>query len=850
MPARIKLSRPGALALVVVLVGSLFSAAGPALGQGAPLVADFQFQNNFNSSVGSAVLQQTGTGATNFITEKMNRAPRTVLRYPQGRGLSLSTAGLITNPGVYSVAMLFRVEDANKYVRLIESKTSTENGPHIQGNRMVYYPTELTGGGTVDPHTYMQFVFTRDANGTVNGYLNGARVYSFQDSAGNSAIDAANTLKFFDDNSSDEAPGAVARIRVYNGVLTAEEAAALDDTPQPCNGDLLTRCDSEGATKVADYRFDQNLSSAVAGAPELVRNGAGAGDFITETVRRTQRQVFRFPRGSGLSMATRGLLESTSYSVALLFRFENTSSYGRVLDTQNGIEGGPYVNGGKAVFYPTVTGGGKVDPHTYVQYVITRDRNRNITGYIDGDQVYAFADTARLGLISEDDVLRFFKDNASDDPGGAVARIQVFDGPLAPQDVRALEDTPRPCNEDPVSRCAEGALLVADYRFDGNYESSVAPAPALTTIGVGTGQFVQDQIKGQNEQVLDFPDGSGLSLASTRGLLESNSYSVAINFRFDETTGYVRLLDTQNGIEGGPYVNSGEVVFYPLAQAGAGTVQPDKWVEFVMTRDRNRNVVGYLDGAQVFAVRDDGGLSLITEDDLLRFFKDNASDESGGAVDRIRLYNGPLTAKDVRDLDGAGVPAQACEDHPGAICGTQSGDDNIQGTAGDDVIVVGNGDNTVEAGDGDDLIIAGNGDNTLIAGGGDDEIRSGKGNDLIVSDAADSGSARRALAARGVTMVQTPTAVVGDDEVSSGGGNDEVISGGGVDKITTGGGKDEVDGGDDNDNIGGGDGNDVLAGGAGDDKLNGGPGKDKCFIGTRSRDNVKACEKVIKRNNM
>ena len=66
--------------------------------------------------------------------------------------------------------------------------------------------------------------------------MDDAQQFSFTDSASQGVL-LDETLRFFQDNtsggSSNEAsPGAVARIRLYNKALTAEEVAALNQLPR------------------------------------------------------------------------------------------------------------------------------------------------------------------------------------------------------------------------------------------------------------------------------------------------------------------------------------------------------------------------------------------------------------------------------------------------------------------------------------------------------------------------------------------------------------------------------------------------------------------------------------------
>lgn len=125
---------------------------------------------------------------------------------------------------------------------------------------------------------------------------------------------------------------------------------------------------------------------------------------------------------------------------------------------------------------------------------------------------------------------------------------------------------------------------------------------------------------------------------------------------------------------------------------------------------------------------------------------------------------------------------------------TGGGNDKVSSGVGNDVVFTADGNDDISAGTGNDIIFAGSGNNKVSGGVGDDQVTTGSGNDDI-------------------------SLGVGNDSASSGGGNDKVIGGTG---------NDIVDGGDGDDDLSGGVGNDNLTGGLGVDKANGQNGTDAC----------------------
>jgi len=164
--------------------------------------------------------------------------------------------------------------------------------------------------------------------------------------------------------------------------------------------------------------------------------------------------------------------------------------------------------------------------------------------------------------------------------------------------------------------------------------------------------------------VLRFAGGRGLSLDPTAGVIDSGEYTIELLFRFRRLVGYRKIIDFQNASrDEGLYSLDGCLNFFPTALASRATIQAEPYVQVVLTRDASANVVGYVDGVRRISFRDGGGLAVIDESDTLLFFRDDSVtglEYSGGAVSRIRLYDGPLTENEVAGL--------ACAELPGANC--------------------------------------------------------------------------------------------------------------------------------------------------------------------------------------
>lgn len=141
--------------------------------------------------------------------------------------------------------------------------------------------------------------------------------------------------------------------------------------------------------------------------------------------------------------------------------------------------------------------------------------------------------------------------------------------------------------------------------------------------------------------------------------------------------------------------------------------------------------------------------------------------------------------------------------------GEETDDFEIDGGAGDDIILTGSGNDDITGGEGNDTIYGGDGTDTLRGGAGDDFVMGGGHDDTIYGGDGDDRIFGDGWGEDGTTT--------GDDTIYGGAGKDTIYGDEGADTLY---------GGADNDNIHGEGGNDTIYGGAGDDKIFGGTGDD------------------------
>jgi sugar lactone lactonase YvrE/P pilus assembly chaperone PapD len=201
--------------------------------------ADYQFQNALSSSIGGAP-SLTNLGNNTFTTATVDETQRTVLRFAQNDGLSLSpTTGVIPND-TYTVVVFFAFNDVSGFRRILDVKNGTsDNGLYVQSGSLRFFGGAFGSGTPVAANTFVQVVLTRDSSKNVVGYVNGVQQFSFVDSSDIGVIDVNNTLRFFRDDGSEASAGSVARIRLFNSALTATQVSALDRLPSSVAGQAI-----------------------------------------------------------------------------------------------------------------------------------------------------------------------------------------------------------------------------------------------------------------------------------------------------------------------------------------------------------------------------------------------------------------------------------------------------------------------------------------------------------------------------------------------------------------------------------------------------------------------------------
>jgi hypothetical protein len=167
--------------------------------------------------------------------------------------------------------------------------------------------------------------------------------------------------------------------------------------------------------------------------------------------------------------------------------------------------------------------------------------------------------------------------------------------------------------------------------------------------GNGGNVFATERVGGSSRRVLRFPKGNGLSV-STAGRIPRTRYSIVVRFRFNETSGYRRIIDFSNGgSDAGVYVLSGRLNFFTQQTGSVSLFRPssngDPYFEVMITRSSSGVVVVYVDGVEQVRFQDNNSRAVIHSGQTLRFFADDRvvqNEHSAGAVAAIELWDGPL----------------------------------------------------------------------------------------------------------------------------------------------------------------------------------------------------------------
>ncbi len=190
-----------------------FAAAAPA----ATLTHDYELNGSLADALGGPDLAALGgtLGANG---------------YTFGADQGLVYSGGFANAGDYSIAMTFSLNDTSGgYAKIVDFlNQASDNGLYALGQKLEFYPVNGGAGPAVfDGQQSVAMVVARDAaSGNFTAWINGAQVFSFNDSGSLAVFGSAGSVAnfFLDDahtGGREASNGYVDSIRIYDGALTS-----------------------------------------------------------------------------------------------------------------------------------------------------------------------------------------------------------------------------------------------------------------------------------------------------------------------------------------------------------------------------------------------------------------------------------------------------------------------------------------------------------------------------------------------------------------------------------------------------------------------------------------------------
>ena len=642
--------------------------------------ADYQFQNSRDNSAPTVAPALTDLGAGNlFQTDTVDNNSQTVLRFPQGNGLQLQpTTGVVANDA-YAVVAQFRFDNVQGYRRILDFKNGTSDGGlYVLDRRLVFYPQAL--GGTNAPiaaNTFVQVGLTRTAAGTVTGYVNGVKQFSFDDSMTQSAvIDSNNTLRFFQDNTSggatgEHSAGAVARIRLYNYTLTGAENTTFDSRSRN-NGTL------QGNVTYTAGKVGQAVQ--LGGNGDLNNNG---DRILVGNPANLQLQNFTIEawiKRSSASVVTNSPFSGNAGGTFFAF---GQNGYGFLIDQNTGRLA--LTNVGNSAVFSTAT----INDTNFHHVAVAKSGNQ-IAFYVDGaadapvtyDTTFAFTTNAAIGARGDQ--------NAQNAFFGIVDELSIYNRGLATAEIQAIY------NSQTTGKCKPVATVAPDNQVlwlagDGNARDSSGNgnnAALQNGANFGIGKVGQSFALDGVSSYVSVPDSPALNFGT-------GGFSVEGWFSFNTIAGEQVLIEkyveTLNASSSGFTFTKLSNNTFRLAFAGGTfvdstpqTITDNVSYHAAATRSASGAISIYLNGTLIAAGTNSANVNSTAA--LKIGHRGNPTDTPGsndanglylnGRADEVSAYNRALTADEVTSIYNAGLAGKykAAATNAGANAQTKVGD--------------------------------------------------------------------------------------------------------------------------------------------------------------------------------
>ena len=139
-----------------------------------------------------------------------------------------------------------------------------------------------------------------------------------------------------------------------------------------------------------------------------------------------------------------------------------------------------------------------------------------------------------------------------------------------------------------------------------------------------------------------------------------------MDFSIYEVSGYGKLIDFKDrSSDLGLYNLNGSLAFYNSAFTSGTSFAANTLARLVITRDTTNNFFGYVNGVQQISFADSSNLAKfnstnnISTNNIIHFLRDDfatGGEAAGGVLAKIAIYDGALSAQEVRALGGTNTP--------------------------------------------------------------------------------------------------------------------------------------------------------------------------------------------------
>jgi hypothetical protein len=211
-----------------------------------------------------------------------------------------------------------------------------------------------------------------------------------------------------------------------------------------------------------------------------------------------------------------------------------------------------------------------------------------------------------------------------------------------------------------LATAAAAAQPSADYGFENSFKSEDSGAKPLDPEGPlrvcpPCAEFDKVQVGNKKQGVWRWPEGDGLRLNKADKVLGhgGKTYTIAMLVNLDAVTGYRKMVDFTNLQEDeGWYVYDESLYPYDLDDFDYSDdeVQAGEWRQLVFTRDGQGLARGYVDGKKIGKDRDPNKDVALHGDKLHFLIDDGGSEQSGGMIARLRIWENALDPKKVKQL--------------------------------------------------------------------------------------------------------------------------------------------------------------------------------------------------------